>query len=668
MSLHEAGARGEPSGFAEAPRGLADPDLPGVPAPDVQAPRRSRGRPDVPAAVWVLSVVATVVAVVLALTVFRHGSIDNDDGVYLLQARALLHGRLTVPMPANPEASQPWFFAITSHGYVSKYLPLVAALYAVGLGLFGSVVPVLGLLAFVLPLCVWALAREVGLPRRRAVLATAIVSLSPAVLVQGGLVLSYLPFLVLLTIGWLLLLRVARSGSVANAALFGLVFSVAVSLRQLDPVLLLGPAAVWVAWRLRWRRLVRPLVAAGVGVLPVAVLVLAYDAHVTGSALRLPFGLLSPNDKPGFGVRQLVPEDPRRHFGIVQGLYGGLETFLHEPLGWALGFVLVVPLALWNLRRGGSVTTPVRVLSASAAFFVLVYLAFWGPWNAAVLWGGPRDVGPFYALPILIPLAFAAVAWWPTDRRRILGMGLLGAVAIGFTTSLLVGLVPRLVRDNGTTRALLGAVHDARPGPILLGVDPPYLSHPVGALGDRWPETGRQLLLASQLDAGQVTGLRNPTLLQVGGSPYSDKSYILAPEIRLSGAAVRVRVEIGSGAQDETLVVSRGGTLSACRLYDGAILTITSTAVTGCSGLALPHIPGKTAGHDILDKLPYRLCTSSDCLSFSSFETDKKGKPYATGWRRVPLAVDGEKVTMLADGVPAVAAGGGLVSVTPAAG
>ncbi|HEY5334655.1 MAG TPA: hypothetical protein VIJ71_01395, partial [Mycobacteriales bacterium] len=326
MSLHEAGVRGESSRRPGASRSSADPGPTTLTGANLPATRGHRRRPDVPVAIWVLSVMAAAVAVVLALTVFRHGSIDNDDGVYLLQARALLHGRLTVPMPVNAEATQPWFFAITSHGYVSKYLPLVAALYAVGLGLFGSVVPVLGFLAFMLPLCLWALAREVGLSHRRAVLATAIVGLSPAVLVQGGLVLSYLPFLVLLTIGWLLLLRVNRTRNVAYAGLFGLVFSVAVSFRQLDPVLLLGPAAVWVVWRLRWRPLVGPLVAAVAGALPVAVLVLVYDAHVTGSALKLPFGLLSPNDKPGFGVRQLVPEDPRRHFGIIQGLYGGLET------------------------------------------------------------------------------------------------------------------------------------------------------------------------------------------------------------------------------------------------------------------------------------------------------------------------------------------------------
>ena len=272
-------------------------------------------------------------------------------------------------------------------------------------------------------------------------------------------------------------------------------------------------------------------------------------------------------------------------------------------------------------------------------------------------------------LAILIPLAFAAVSWWPTDRRRVLGMGLLGAVAIGFATSLLVGLIPRLVRDNGTTRALLGAVHDARPGPVLLGVDPPYLSHPVGALGDQWPGSGRQLLLASQLDAGQVTGLTSPSLLQIAGDAYGGGlSYALVPETRLSGAAVHLSVVLVGGAQDETLVVSRGGVLSACRLYDGAIVTVTATAVRGCSGLALPHLAGKSAGNDILDRLPYRLCTSTNCLSFSTFETDKKGKPYATGWRRVPLALDGDTVTMLADGAPLVSRGQGYLSITSVVG
>ncbi|MGH3744350.1 MAG: hypothetical protein ACRDTP_05775, partial [Mycobacteriales bacterium] len=236
MSLDEGSIRGTASGPAGALRSPATTGVEAGTSGGLDVREHPRHLWPVPASVWALSVVATVVGVVLALTVFRHGSIDNDDGVYLLQARALVHGRLTVPMPANAQATQPWFFAITSHGYVSKYLPLVAGLYAVGLALFDSVVPVLAVLAFLLPLCVWALAREVGLPRGRAVLATALVGLSPAVLVQGGLVLSYLPFLVLLTIGWLLLLRIARTGSTAYSVLFGLVLGLAVTLRQLDPV------------------------------------------------------------------------------------------------------------------------------------------------------------------------------------------------------------------------------------------------------------------------------------------------------------------------------------------------------------------------------------------------------------------------------------------------
>lgn len=632
-------------------------------------PAGSARRPDIPPVVWALSAVAATVAVVLALTVFRHGSIDNDDGVYLLQARALAHGRLTVPMPANPAATHPWFFAITEHGYVSKYLPLVAGLYALGLVVFGTVVPILGVLAFALPLAVWALAREVGLSRRRGLLATGLVALSPAVLVQGGLILSYLPFLVLLVLGWLCVLRVARTGRPLPALLFGVVFSAAFCFRPLDPVLLLGPAALWTVWRLRWRPLVRPLAAAVAGAVPLAVLVLLYDAHVTGSALTLPFGMLSPNDKLGYGVRQLVPQDPRRHFGVVQGLYGALEHFLYEPLFWVLGFVLVLPLALWNLRRGGAASPPVRVLAACAGVFVLVYLAFWGPWNASVLWGGPRDVGPFYALPLLVPLAFAAVSWWPAAGRWRIGAGLLGAAAAGLTVSLVVGLIPQLVLDNARTRALLGAVHDAPPGPVLLGVDPPYLAHPVGALGDEWPGTGRPYLLAANLDPAQVAGLAHPSLLQLGSDPYSGGlNYTMTPEVRLTGAAVRIRVTLVGGAQDTTLVVSRGGLLSACRLYDSAVLTITADSVSGCAGEPMPHAPGKTPGHDILDRLPYRLCTSQDCLSFSTFETDTKGKPYATGWRRLPLSDDGGRVTLLADGTPVVARGGGFVAVTPVVG
>ncbi|MDP9497196.1 MAG: hypothetical protein M3P46_05975, partial [Actinomycetota bacterium] len=82
--------------------------------------------------------------------------------------------------------------------------------------------PVLALLAALVPVLVAALAREVGLDRRDQLLAAGLVALSPVVLLQSALPLSYVPFLVLVQAGWLLALRLAagRAGP-GSAALLG---------------------------------------------------------------------------------------------------------------------------------------------------------------------------------------------------------------------------------------------------------------------------------------------------------------------------------------------------------------------------------------------------------------------------------------------------------------
>lgn len=625
------------------------------------APPRSRR---VPGGVWALSVLGAGVAVLLALTAFRHGSVDNDDAVYLLQARLLAHGHLTGLMPPNPRASEPWFFAITAHGYVAKYLPVVALLYAAGLVLFGSVVPVLAALAFVLPLVTWGLARTAGLAPRRALAATAVVTLSPAVLIQGGLVLSYLPFLVLLICGWTLLLLVWRSGDRRAGGAFGVVAAVAACFRPLDPVLLLGPVALFVAWRLG-RRAIAPVVAAVAGAAPIAVLVGVYDAHTTGSPLRLPFALLTPNDALGYGIRQLVPEDPRRHFGPLQGLYGGWLHFVAQPSGWMLGFLVVAPLALWNLRRGGAASQPIRLLASSVAVFAVVYLAFWGPWNTSVLWGGPDTVGPFYALPLLVPLALAAASWQPAVRRDRAF-----AIVVVLAVAALVGNV--ITVRNATehnwqaaqrTTAVLSMMREA-PGSLLVDLDPPYLAHPVGAAGDEPTGQGRPLLLATQLSATQVSTVADPTLLQVT-SVYGTAGldYRLVHEQRETGTSLPLHLsDYGTVGTATTLVVSRGGQLHACT-FDGAIdLTLTADAVTGCTGRPLGGALGKA-----LAKLPLRLCASADCVSYSLFRTATGSPVVATGWRMIRLALAGTQVTMLTDGAAIGARGSGWITVAAGA-
>src|SRR4051794_24523472 len=79
------------------------------------------------------SLLAAFVAAFLRLRLYHHGSPNNDEAVYLHQAIGLTHGHLVVPFNGDIRARQPWLFAIGAHGYVSKYLPVVAGLYAIGL-------------------------------------------------------------------------------------------------------------------------------------------------------------------------------------------------------------------------------------------------------------------------------------------------------------------------------------------------------------------------------------------------------------------------------------------------------------------------------------------------------------------------------------------------------
>src|SRR4051794_15779592 len=85
----------------------------------------------------VLSVLAAVLSVVVHETLFPHGSVDNDEVAYLLHAQSIAHGHLFLDSPQPASAYQPWFFTPGPHGLVSKYLPVVSALYAAGLVLFG---------------------------------------------------------------------------------------------------------------------------------------------------------------------------------------------------------------------------------------------------------------------------------------------------------------------------------------------------------------------------------------------------------------------------------------------------------------------------------------------------------------------------------------------------
>ena len=592
--------------------------------------------------VAVLSAGAALLAAGLHLALFRHGSLDNDEVAYLLQARAIAHGHLFL----DPALPRTWFFVPRPAGLVSKYLPLVSAVLAVGLRLTGSVAPVLGALAALVPPVVVRLAREVGLSPREALTAAALVSLSPVVVMESALPLSYVLFLLLAAVGWLLTLRVGRTAGPGTAALLGLDVVAAACARPYDTVLLLAPALLWAAWQRR-RDLARLLPAFALGAAPLVAAVLAYDTRATGSALTLPFGLLEPHDALGYGRRRLVPEDPLRRFGPLEGLHGLLLHFGLDPLHWfALGGVLV-PAAVVAWRRSGPA---VRVLLVCAGVQVLGYAAFWGPWNFSVLWGrGTRVLGPIYAVPLVVPVALAGLPVLRDWLARSVQLRRLAVVAGLVCLAQLVSAVVQSALDERRTDAVLDAAQRGRvDGVLRYDADPPYLGHPVSGLVDG--------TVPAALAPVPAAGAPVADLLQLPKAVYgtSGLSYALSRQVRVEGAVLPLDVEL-VGRTADVLVVERAGRATACPLTAQVRVTLTPTGTAGCDSAPVPRgWPLNTARH----------CADTSCLVLAVYRRDSSGELRRRNWRQLQVDTDPGRVATVVDGEQLEARGDGWIRIT----
>ena len=597
----------------------------------------SRHRP-----LLLLSAGAATAAVVLHLWLFADGTLNNDEVAYLLQARAIARGQLF------PDGGpyRTWFFSPQPVGLVSKYLPLVSAVQAVGIRLTGSVAPVLGLLAALVPLVVVRLAGEVGLDRRDALAAAALVSLSPVVVLESALPLSYVLFLLLVSTGWLLVLRIGlgRAGT-RTAGPLGLLTAAAACTRPYDTVLLLVPALLWAAHRRR-RDLLHLVPALLAGAAPLTAAVLAYDRRATGAALRLPFGLLDPHDALGYGRRRLVPQDDLERFGPLQGLHGLVLHLGLDPLHWfALGGLLV-PAAVLSWRRSGPAA---RVLLVCVGTYVVGYALFWGPWNFSVLWGrGTRVLGPIYAVPLVVPVVLAGlpvVRDWLARSRQLRRLAVLAAAV---AVVQLGSAVVQSAVDAGRTRTVLAVAERGRVGGVVrYDADPPYLGHPVSGLVD-----GTVLAALAPVPAA---GEPLPDLLQLPKAVYGNRelTYVLSHQVRLEGPAVGLEVALVDRSAD-VLVVERAGRTTACPLLAQVAVTLTPTGTLGCDTATVPAgWPPGTA----------RRCPDTTCLVLAVYRRDAKGELRRRGWRQLQVAATPGGVATVVDGVPVTSRGNGWLRV-----
>jgi hypothetical protein len=482
--------------------------------------------------VAVLALVAAVLALLVKYLLFPYLSINNDEALYRLQAQTLAAGRL-FPVAGDPASSYAPWLAVSSHGhYVLKYTPFVPALFGLSLLVTGGFGAGLAVVAAVAVVVTYRLGLALFDDRRVAATAATLFTASPLVILLDGMLLAYLPVLVMVELAVLGLLRGVRAarGTLGSAghddrpgrlgrpdrarwALVGagLATGTAVAVRPFDVLTLLAPLAVWAvvtargrrAWLIRW---------VCVGLTLPAALLLAFNAAATGSPLRLPFSYLESEDKMGFGVRRLYPTDRAHHFGFLDGLASvGDHLFLLG--GWACGGVVLLACAVGAVARrrvGGAALA----LGAGALVFLAGYVAFWGAWNAAYLWGGIRYIGPFYMLPVLAVLVQLGArglvdlaAWRPRLAHGSV------ALAAGLTGLVLATAVPANVTLTRHDRDLDAAI-DALPGNplVFLSVDPEYLMHPTSLAANPPELDGRALWAVTRGGTADLAVLAaNPT-------------------------------------------------------------------------------------------------------------------------------------------------------------
>lgn len=409
-----------------------------------------------------LAVLAAVLAVIVSRWLFPLYSINRDDSVYVAMARLLERGRATLPLDHEPFA--PWAAGVVGDRIVVKYTPPWPGVLAAGHALTGTFRAGLALTAAGAVVAVHALAVEVLGGRRSALVAAGLMALCPLVVVQSATYLPYLFTLALACGASALVLAGVRRGSAARLAMAGALAGVAAFARPFDAVLTIAPVlvAVIVASRHDLGALRRPGLAFVAGVAPVLAAALVYNAVVMGGPLRLPFTVTGDADAFGFG-RRGVFEASTIEFDLGDG-WAGTAACLRWLVTWLPGGAVLVALAAWGvfgaLRHGRG---PGRwALTSWLVIVPLAYLAFWGPWAMSHNWDGVQTLGPFYHLPLVVPLVVFGGAGLVrlVERRRAAG----GAAVVALVAVTAWAVPDKVARNDAVTeryRAAAAAVDAA---------------------------------------------------------------------------------------------------------------------------------------------------------------------------------------------------------------
>jgi len=429
-----------------------------------------------------LAAVAAIVAVAGSLWLTPLLTENSDEGSYLAQATALRAGQLLPVAPAaNTAAFRPWFTALRDGHFVYKYSPVHPAMLAAARTIGGSERVALGLIAAGVVVAVALFAREIGASPRASLLAAAFVLGAPLFLVQSITFLPYVDMLLLLLGFATLLLRGARRSSARALTGAGLLLGVAVWLRPFDALLFALPVLGWQLLRPAHPDRRRTLAFVGLGVLPGLLGFLAFNAAATGSPFELPFRLLDRADTVGLGRHRVLSTDSYVDYTLARALEATQKNVL-LLVTWSFGSIVLVALGVY-----GWVTRP-RVPHRSLLLVLTIawpvgFFFFWGSYTYVFLWGGGLRLGPWYYLPLLVPISVMGGIGLDRllDRARVLAV-LAAVLCVAFAAPVVAdaidGLQARTAQREAVHDAVTAATSGGRALVLLPSVWGPYLQNP----------------------------------------------------------------------------------------------------------------------------------------------------------------------------------------------
>ena len=509
-----------------------------------------------------LIVLAFGLSFLTSRSLFPLYSLNHDEPMYVLQASMLRRAELTLPA-THAEFVRPWAAGVRDGRIVMKYAPSWPAVIALSdlLLMSRNAAPALAFAAAVL--LVYLLSLELFFSRRAAILAAGLFVLSPVMILQSGTFLPYLFQLVLELAFAVLLLSGLRRGSTTRLVLAGAALGVAIFTRPADALFFAVPfMALFVhTYRHRARTLLRRAALVAAGAAPAVSAALLYNIHTMGSPLRSPYNITGRFDTFGFGRRGTFP-DNTFEYGLDEAVRA-LDNLWSLP-AWTFGGVVLIALALIGLVTDRAAGTRAWAVAAVALTITAGYFFFWSPFTMAHVFPGLASLGPYYHLPVIVPLVVFAgravdrvlLSRWRTARTRFATVGALVVAMVAVTATSLPSKVSRNLETTDDLRAASNAIPVERLGRAIVFLPERPNEGAAGRtpfLQDQRPLTGR-VVFASDL------GPRDLALLDrlPGRVPYrldaelAPGGQLFAPKLSLEritrhrGAFIVVRAVVQS--------------------------------------------------------------------------------------------------------------------------